>query len=82
MFDIIYMFWNIFVFALYGLDKKRAYTHGRRINERMFIAMAFCLGAIGSIVGMLVFWHKIYKPRYVMMILLALAVNIFMIAVF
>ena len=82
MLDIIYIIWNIFLFALYGMDKKRAYLRARRIDERMFIAMAFCLGAVGSILGMLVFWHKIYKTKYVLKILLALAVNIVVIAIY
>jgi uncharacterized membrane protein YsdA (DUF1294 family) len=50
--------WSIPALILMGVDKSRAIRHRWRIPERTFFALAVLGGAIGIIVGMLVFRHK------------------------
>ena len=72
----ILVIWNIIVFLLYGVDKIKAMTDAWRIKERTLIIPAFLLGGIGAVVGMLVFWHKIRKPLFFILIPIAFAFNV------
>jgi len=54
---------NTVSFALYGIDKLRAKQGRRRIPERKLLAWAVA-GVVGALAGMLVFHHKIRKPRF------------------
>ncbi len=56
--------WNVCVFVLYGLDKRKAKKGTRRIRESTLILTAFLLGAYGALCGMVVFNHKTSKPRF------------------
>lgn len=62
----------VFAFCLYGIDKRRA-VHGRwRIPERVLILAAFLGGAAGALLGMLTFHHKTRKPKFRVLVPLAL----------
>jgi uncharacterized membrane protein YsdA (DUF1294 family) len=50
--------WNIVIFALYGIDKRKAMKSKRRINEKSLILCAFIMGSVGALLGMSVFRHK------------------------
>lgn len=64
---------------LYGVDKNRAMQGRSRVSEKMLITFAFAMGGAGSVVGMLLFWHKIRKYRFSSIIFLALILNIIII---
>ena len=49
---------NIGVFALYGVDKRRARRGEWRIPERTLLLGAWLLGGVGALAGMRVFRHK------------------------
>ncbi len=49
---------NIIGFALMGADKNRARRGLWRVRERTLWIVAACFGALGAMVGMLVFRHK------------------------
>lgn len=49
---------NAGVFALYGVDKRRACQGAWRIPERTLLLGAWLLGGVGALAGMRVFRHK------------------------
>ena len=49
---------NILLFALMGIDKRRARMGAWRIRERTLFLTAALGGSIGGILGMQVFLHK------------------------
>ena len=79
-FIIAYALVNLAVFGIYGLDKKKAIKGEWRTPERNLIAAAV-MGAPGALLGMIVFRHKIRKPKFyigVPMILVIEAVILFL----
>ncbi len=55
---------NILAFICYGLDKKRAKNGQWRISEAHLLALAALGGALGALLGMLVFHHKTRKRKF------------------
>ncbi len=45
-------------FLLFGFDKFRAKTGGRRIRERTLLGFAMIGGVFGAILGVIIFRHK------------------------
>ncbi len=60
---IIYILLNLFVFFLYGIDKWKAIHHKWRISEAALL-FAGVFGIFGAAAGMLLFRHKIRKPKF------------------
>lgn len=60
---IIYSIINLIVLALYGIDKIKAITKGWRIPEKTLIISSI-FGIFGAILGMVLFRHKIRKPKF------------------
>ena len=55
---------NIVAFVCYGVDKWKAKNHRWRIPEAWLIALAAIGGALGALLGMLVFHHKTRKTKF------------------
>lgn len=55
---------NILSFIIYGLDKLFAIFKFRRVPEVNLFFLAFTGGFIGSILGMILFRHKIRKNKF------------------
>lgn len=55
---------NLTAFIVYGLDKYYAIKEKWRIPERTLLLLAGFGGVIGAGVGMLVFHHKVRKPKF------------------
>ena len=49
---------NVTVFALYGVDKRRAIRGEWRIPEKTLLTGTWLLGGVGALAGMRVFRHK------------------------
>lgn len=49
---------NVYVFVLYGVDKRRAKRKQWRISEKKLLLGALCFGALGAFAGMRLFRHK------------------------
>lgn len=49
---------NLWTFALYGVDKRRARRDQWRISERTLLLATWLLGGVGAVLGMRVFRHK------------------------
>ena len=62
-FIILFLIVNLVVFAMYGIDKWKAIHHKWRIPEATLIGVAF-FGVVGALLGMIVFHHKIRKPKF------------------
>ncbi len=76
MWLFLWISWNVISFMLFGIDKLCAIWNVRRIPEKLLIAMAFCMGAFGAFLGMLLFHHKIRKRKFVVLIPLAIVINL------
>lgn len=68
--------WNIIVFVMYGVDKYKAITNRWRISEKALIVSAFCMGAVGAMLGMEIFRHKTKKKIFRTLVSFALILNI------
>ena len=62
-FIILFLIVNLVVFSMYGIDKWKAIHHKWRIPEATLICAAF-FGVVGALLGMIVFHHKIRKPKF------------------
>ena len=55
---------NIIAFFLYGIDKRKAVRNKWRIPEATLILFAAIGGALGALLGMLVWHHKTKKWKF------------------
>lgn len=55
---------NSISFLSMGLDKQKAKHHSYRISEKHLLLLALPFAAFGSLLGMLIFHHKIRKPLF------------------
>ncbi len=55
---------NIMSFAIMGIDKSRAKKNKYRISENVLIGLSVIGGAMGSLIGMVVFKHKTNKAKF------------------
>ena len=51
-------------YILFGLDKRSAGCGKWRFPEWLLLATSALFGATGSLCAMLLFWHKVRKPRF------------------
>jgi len=73
---IVLAAWNLAVMLIYGWDKFKATRNLDRISEKILIRMAFLGGALGALLGMQLFRHKIRSKLFIMNIPFALVINI------
>ena len=55
---------NLIAFLLCGWDKLRARRQGWRVPERVLLGWAAALGSLGMLLGMVLFCHKVHKPKF------------------
>lgn len=63
-FFIYLIFINIFSFVLFGIDKRKAERKAWRISESILMGASILGGAVGSLIGMVVFKHKLSKKKF------------------
>lgn len=68
--------WNLVVFVLYGIDKRKAVKEQWRISEKTLLLTSFCFGGIGALLGGKVFRHKTQKWYFQMIWYLGIAMII------
>ncbi len=73
---LILLIWNIITFIMMGIDKRQAVKDGWRISEKTLLSSAFVMGAVGSILGSIVFHHKTQKPKFKILLPVALVINL------
>lgn len=66
---------NILTFILFGVDKLKAIKNRRRIANSTLILAIFLGGAIGGLLGMVLFKHKIRKYYYLLSIGVSLIIS-------
>lgn len=72
---MIILIWNIVVFLLYAVDKRRAKKGARRISETSLITAAFLLGGVGAMFGMVICNHKTSKLKFRILVPLSVVVG-------
>ena len=70
------LIWNVVTMLVYGLDKLFARKGMRRISEKTLLSLAFMLGGIGAMFGMVVFNHKTSKHRFRFLVPLFVVINV------
>lgn len=72
----ILLIWNMIVFAVYGIDKRKSIKNKWRIKEVTLIEFAFLMGGAGAIIEMSMFRHKTKHLKFKILVPLALLINI------
>lgn len=62
----VFLIINLFSGIMFGLDKRKAVLHRRRIPETTLLGISFLGGSIGAILAMLIFRHKISKTSFLL----------------
>lgn len=78
----IFLAANLFAFALYGLDKRKAKRGDWRIPERTLLLSAWLLGGAGAWLGMQTFRHKTKHLRFVIGVPLAAVFSLALMVLF
>ena len=55
---------NIITFLLFVIDKRKAERHQWRIPETTLLGFSLIGGALGGIIGMMLYHHKVRKPHF------------------
>ena len=56
---------NAVAFLTFGMDKLKARRNKRRISEKALILLCAFGGAVGGLLGMMIFHHKTRKTKFV-----------------
>ncbi len=65
---VLVVVWNIYVFCLFGADKRRAAAKAWRVPERTLLICAFLMGGVGAFFGMRAFRHKTKHRRFTLLV--------------
>lgn len=57
---------NLVTFIVYGIDKRRARMHSRRIPERTLMWLAVLGGSIGAYLAIHIFRHKTKHRKFML----------------
>ena len=66
---------NLLLFLLMGWDKYCAIKNYWRVNENKILVLSFLGGATGTLLGMIIFKHKIKKKKFQLLIPLFILLN-------
>lgn len=55
---------NFISFIVFGVDKSKSQKNQWRIKESTLIVLSFVGGSMGSIIGMIVYHHKLNKKKF------------------
>ncbi len=67
--------WNIVVFIIYGVDKRKAQKGKWRISEAFLITCAVLMGGLGAFCGMQAFRHKTRHLKFIILVPVAILIN-------
>ena len=74
---LLFLFFNLVTFFLFGYDKYLARKNAHRISERTLIYYALAGGSVGAVFAQKIFRHKTKKFRYLFWIILAVQFILF-----
>lgn len=63
---LLFLLVNVIAFTIIGYDKRLAVKNKRRISEKALLFWVAIGGTIASLLGMLLFRHKISKGSYLL----------------
>ena len=69
---------NFTSFIFMGLDKLFAVLNKRRISENTLIFLTIIGGSIGTTLSMIIFRHKIRKPKFLIIVPTTLIILIYL----
>ena len=67
-------------FFIWGYDKHRSTSGGRRVKESFLLTLAFIGGGFGALLGMVVFRHKTRKAKFKFLVPLGIVFSVFILA--
>ena len=70
---------NTISFIIMGLDKYFAIKEKRRISENSLLFLSIIGGVFGTSLGMIIFRHKIRKPKFLILIPILLILTTYLI---
>lgn len=70
---------NTISFIIMGLDKYFAIKEKRRISENSLLFLSIVGGVFGTTLGMIIFRHKIRKPKFLILIPILLILTTYLI---
>ncbi len=70
---------NTISFIIMGLDKYFAIKEKRRISENSLLFLSIIGGVFGTTLGMIIFRHKIRKPKFLILIPILLILTTYLI---
>ncbi|MFR2192619.1 MAG: DUF1294 domain-containing protein [Streptococcus sp.] len=73
----VLLVWNLLVLCVYGLDKRKAIRHKRRISEKVLL-QTLIFGGIGAFLGGRLFRHKINKWYFKLCWLIGIVIDVFL----
>lgn len=68
--------WNLIVFILYAIDKRKAQKDRWRISEATLLVCTFLAGGLGGVVGMYGLRHKTRHWKFRILVPLALVLQV------
>ncbi len=66
---------NLLSFIFYGVDKLKAKKHSWRIPELNLLLLGLFGGGVGSLIGMVVFHHKLAKKKFIISVPFLVLIN-------
>lgn len=73
---------SLIAFLTYGYDKALSKTKRTRVPESVLLALVFVGGTLGAVAGMAVFRHKTSKGSFQFKLLIVVAVQVALIAMY
>lgn len=73
---------SIVTFLAFGYDKAISGTKGTRVPESVLLALVFLGGTLGAVAGMVVFRHKTAKGSFQLKLLVVVAIQVALIAIY
>lgn len=67
---------NVVTLLIFGFDKLFSITGNRRIREKVLLIMALVGGTPGTIIGMILFRHKISKDAFLVPLALIIILQV------
>jgi uncharacterized membrane protein YsdA (DUF1294 family) len=68
--------WSMVTLLLYGIDKYHGATQwGLRVPEKVLHLLAVVGGALGALFGIILFWHKVNKPQFLIIALVSFIIQ-------
>lgn len=69
-FILLFIFFNLVTFIIFGYDKYLARANRRRISEKTLVTLALMGGSVGAVFAQKIFRHKSRKYRNLFWIIL------------